>query len=471
MSLSDDGGLLAATAVRVKVYRTDTWEPQSLPIDYDSTSRTAVQFLPDSRQMVAGSDIGSVTSFDYTTGERPKNRRFTPLRRINSLSYDQKSGVLAACSDSRVVAAGSLNPDRRVEAVMLGHTDRVWDVKFAPDGNTLVSASGDGNVFEWRRPDDVCSHRADGLLTVHEAGDDRTLRTLSYSHDGQFLVCAGDLGHLSLIDRQSNQIVDLPNSGMATAVDFLPSDKQIVYGSAVGDRKLLIYDLDSRTSTPIASLVDGFTSLSVSPRGDLVAVACGNRTRVFELPSRRELRPLPTTNHALTGIAFSPNADSLVILSGSELSIYDTTTWQRSLSVIGAEGQFLDVDYFPDGKRIAVAEGLRSVVIRDAATGQEIAQLSGHPGKADSVAVSPDGCNIASVCDQHVMQIWDERTGQSMLQFTDVQSQAGEIQFSPRGGELAIVQDRAVSSLLILDGRPIEVAEPPPSIPASESGR
>lgn len=461
MCLSPNGRLLASAGGPLRVFDTGSWK---YALNNEVSSWSAVQFLPDSSRLLVGNDKGWIAQLDVTTDTRLSEDRLPRARRLTALAYEPESQLLAACSDNQLVTAQSLDSTGDISAAMLGHTDRVWDVKFAPDGRTLVSAGAEGDVIVWPKPTDSRQHRTDGLQNVYGSPTGEALRALSYSRDGRYLVFGGQLGNLLLLDCATNKVDVLPESGMAYALTFLPDGKHIVYGSEGGADGILVYDLNTRMSTNVATLDSDLVAVCVSPRGDLAVAASGGRIRRFSLPSWRELANLPTPVHLPNRIAFSPSGARLAVLSGSELVLYDTATWQPAVRINGFEGQFLDIDFFSDEKRIAVAEGRQSVVIRDAVSGRELMRLSGHPGVADSVAVSPDGHTLASVCDHHLLQIWDVRTGQTTMQFEDVHSAPRGIQFSPTGGELAIVQDRGASCLTILDGRPVVVAEPLPQI-------
>ena len=468
VSLSADGRFLAATAARLQVFETATWQSTIPAVVGESAFWLGVLFLPDSHRLLVGDNLGGVTQFDVTTSTLLSKLELAHTRRLTDMSYEPESQILAASSNNGVVAARSLDPTRRIEALLLGHTDRVWDVKFSPDGGTLVSAGAEGEVIVWQKPTGLELQRADGLVDLYESPGPEKLRALSYSPDGRYLVFGGQHGNLLLLDCATNRVEVLRGSGMAYALEFMPDGQHIIYGSKGSADGILVYDLSTHTSDNVATLENDLDAVCVSPRGDVVVAASGGRIRRFSLPSWRELAYLPTPVHLPTSIAFSPSGARLAVLSGSELVLYDTATWLPALRIEGFEGQFLDIDFFLDEKRIAVAEGRRSVIIRDALSGRELMQLSGHPGLADSVDLSPDGHTLASVCDHHLLQIWDVRTGQTTMQFENVHSAPRGIQFSPNGGELAVVQDRSTSCLTILDGRPVVVAEP---LPAISTGR
>jgi WD40 repeat protein len=462
-SLSPDGRYLAAAVVVLQAYRTDTWERVFVGADAKKNDWSAVQFLEDSNQFAASGRWRNLEIFDVNQDEPIFSRRLTSENHTASVPSNAKRRILAIGNRNNAVHIVSSDPAIEREAVFLGHTSRIWDVKFVNDGSSVVSAGADGEVIVWPAPIDAYWSQPNGILLPYE-NPKLKLRCLTYSPDGRRLVFGGDEPSLRVLDCLTGQIDELPNSGVASAVAFLPNGKNIVYGAQAGEHGLQLYDLESKRGKRLTELADDLTNVSVSPRGDLLAFACGNAAHVLALPSGKLIRSMQTDKESITAIGFSPSGECFAILTGPELVIYESATWQRTLNISAGEGQFLDIDFFPDGKRMVVAEGENGAAIREVATGRLLSQHLGHPGLVDTVAVAPDGQHIASVCGKVMLQIWDTRSEQSLMHFEDLKGSPRGIQFSPRGGELAIVQDRSISNLTILDARPIVVTEPLPPI-------
>ncbi|NJL57658.1 hypothetical protein HC928_22920, partial [bacterium] len=78
-----------------------------------------------------------------------------------------------------------------------GHQSTVWAVGFSPDGQTLLSGSGDGTLALWRARD------GQRLRTL--GGDLGSVRAIALSPDGQTLVGGGQNGTIKVwqVNQQS----------------------------------------------------------------------------------------------------------------------------------------------------------------------------------------------------------------------------------------------------------------------------
>ena len=67
------------------------------------------------------------------------------------------------------------------------------------------------------------------------------------------------------------------------------------------------------------------------------------------------------------------------------------------------------VNFSPDGQRLASASYDNTVKVWDATTGQESLTLKGHTGDVNSVSFSPDGQRLASASHDGTVKVWETR--------------------------------------------------------------
>ena len=77
-----------------------------------------------------------------------------------------------------------------------------------------------------------------------------------------------------------------------------------------------------------------------------------------------------------------------------------------------------DIEYSPDGTKLAVAAG-NGIWLYDAQAGQELVQCAGHIDKVFNVAFRPDGEVLASIAGGHdgTIRLWDVHTGKNLRTF------------------------------------------------------
>jgi WD40 repeat protein/transcriptional regulator with XRE-family HTH domain len=146
------------------------------------------------------------------------------------------------------------------------------------------------------------------------------------------------------------------------------------------------------------------------------------------------------------GVAYSPDGSRLASVGAfGEIKIWEASTGTLLLSLPGKEGDVAsDVIFSPDGAYLVYA-GLTSVDIFDAATGQKVFSLSGESIGATSgynlgvgqINFSPDGKRLAAANMDGVPKIWDMATRNEIMALPGQEQITKGIAFSPGGLLLA----------------------------------
>jgi len=282
--------------------------------------------------------------------------------------------------------------------VLQGHTDAVRCVAFAPDGQSLASASYDGTVRLWD------THTSEQLLD---------LRPSRFPGRRAFLCVALSLNGTSLAagDGPSGEppaevlIWDLPSGRQRLR---LGSNKQCLQS--------LAFTSDGRTLAVAGSGPDSEVQLWDADRGQpQERLSCFS----WRSPGQAEVRT----------IAFSPDGQTLA--GGTELRGESLSQSRRASRAVTGEvllwawrtgGEpprlrghahaVFSLAFSPDGRTLVTGSADRTVRIWDLATRQERAILRGHTSPVHGVAFMPDGSTIASAGTDGTVRLCDVVTGQ-----------------------------------------------------------
>ncbi|KIK53172.1 hypothetical protein GYMLUDRAFT_942491 [Collybiopsis luxurians FD-317 M1] len=140
----------------------------------------------------------------------------------------------------------------------------------------------------------------------------------------------------------------------------------------------------------------------------------------------------------VNSVTFSPDGTQIAFGSGDfSIQIWDASTGEEVLKLVGHTGPVLSVAFSPDGSRIASGSADKSLRIWNALTGQEVCKLHGHTDNVRSVAFSPNGTLITSGLDDASVQIWNASTGQEVHKLDGHTDYVMSVAFSPDGTLIA----------------------------------
>lgn len=322
------------------------------------------------------------------------------------------------------------------DAILRGHTDKVYSVSFSPDGKRIVSASADSTVRIWDAESGECLKVLDKQMgEVYSA---------SFSPDGKRIVSAPNGNYLRIWDSETGDSLKVIYSRYLwgeNSVSFSPDGKKILL-SERNEKYLQLWDMETDERPKV---LDGHTrdvnSACFSPSGKHIVSASQDSTiRVWDVETG-EGKVLDKYNKEACSASFSYNGKFIVsAYMDGLIRIWDVETskcikeinslkYSRDCSVsFSPDGRFIVAAWFGTG---IISQKIPVVEIWDVETGEH-KELVSHAEKVNSVSFSPDGKRIISASDDKTIRIYDV-SGDNVLLSGDYSGYFNALSFSPDG--------------------------------------
>ncbi|MBN1935928.1 MAG: TIR domain-containing protein [Anaerolineae bacterium] len=333
--------------------------------------------------------------------------------------YDAESRTLASDALNYLDSDAALSLQLALTAFDVSKTTQAQDAL----REVLISA------YPWRALIDT------GLES--ETSHEDAVRIVAWSHDGQYLASASYDGTIKIWDREGKLLTTLVGHGdKVRGIDWRLDDVQIV--SASYDGTIRIWDVAEKDQRWIGHTAvlqtwdEGHpNTVEWSPDSRLLLVSGSDGSvRIVDAGSgETPVAVYDEPGNEVNKAAWSPDGARFAYASDDKtikiwvlrdlLASPDRWTEIASTVVLtGHTGYVLDVDWSPDGSRLASAayDGIR---IWNAGGGPSIDRLVGHEaGEVRSVDWSPDGTLLLSASVDKSIRVWNVSTGASIAKLT-----------------------------------------------------
>lgn len=399
-----------------------------------------------------------------------------------------------------------------------GHAKSVEDLRYTPDGTSLLSAGGDRRLVRWSLEDPAEAPTAFVLLD-----DDGPLWSLDVSSDGSMVAVGSEAGHVAIVDLSDasptvRTLVDVDQD--TTAVEFSPDGSSVAWGTGSG----LLGIADAKTGaerlSPFAAHDSDIWEIVYTPDADSFATASSDgEVRVFDTATgRARFQAFPDSAN-VRGVQIFP--DGRLLVGGDESGGVGFWSLEDDAGVarlpMSHRDQVLDAALSADGRTLATLGRDQSLQIWDeaepaglsvpldgdgvlavaadpsgeviaatmtsgagtlvrSATGErvrEFAAAGSAPVRA--VAFSPDGERIVTGDDQGVVRLFETQTGALVTEVTGHESRIWDVVFSADGGEvISAAEDGSLakwSSTQLVPGDPLPAREAVFAMSLSPEGR
>jgi WD40 repeat protein len=338
---------------------------------------------------------------------------------------------------------------------------RAWVAAGAKDDSTTVSVTLPDIKPRVTRPAPVAS--------------------LAYRPDGK-LVAAGGHKEVMLIDPASGDVVGtIANlSGKVTALAFSHDGHGLALAGSNpgtgGEVRLysLSSGLDALKPDPIlAAHNDMLLDLAFSPDGRLLATAGYDRLiKVWDVPTRKELRTLKDHSDAVYGLAFSPDGRLLASAAADRaVKVWDVATGARLYTLGDSTDWVYAVAWSPNGRDLAAGGVDKSIRVWEAskASGRLVRSVFAHEGPVLRLAYAADGKTLYSLGEDRVIKAWD--TAQMVERKVYAKQPEAALALAVRPDHKQLALGRYDGSVLLFDeatgsvqSQPLPVKPKPPQL-------
>ncbi|MDJ0539738.1 MAG: WD40 repeat domain-containing protein, partial [Microcystis sp. M53603_WE2] len=108
---------------------------------------TSVNFSPDGKTLVSGSDDKTIKLWNVETGQKLHTLKGHDGT-VYSVNFSPDGKTLVSGSDDGTIILWDVETGKEIRTLK-GHDGSVYSVNFSPDGKTLVSGSDDGTIILW----------------------------------------------------------------------------------------------------------------------------------------------------------------------------------------------------------------------------------------------------------------------------------------------------------------------------------
>ncbi|QDU27978.1 translocation protein TolB [Anatilimnocola aggregata] len=195
-----------------------------------------------------------------------------------------------------------------------------------------------------------------------------------------------------------------------TALAFTPDGSQLL---AAGYHEVTVWNpADGQLIRRINNVGQRTYGLSVSPDGQLLAVACGapgrlGECRIFKLDSGELVRVISTTSDVVYDCQFNPAGDRIATAAADgSVRVFEVATGKEQNTITSHSDWVFAVAWSPDGNKLASASRDKTAKVYDAKTGDLLITYSAHNKEVRGVMFHPDGAEVYSSGSDNKIQRW-----------------------------------------------------------------
>jgi WD40 repeat protein len=287
-----------------------------------------------------------------------------------------------------------------------GHQGKVYSIAFSPNGELLVSGSGDETVKLWNPSTGKLLQTRSGSWW---SGHTDLVHAVAFSPNGQIFASASWDKTIKLWNMNTGQrlhaLSEYPH--VSNTIAFSPNGALIASGGS--SRRIKLWN--TQTGERIRIFL-GHTRLvhtiAFHPSGELLASGSSDQTvRLWDVHTGKVLRIFKGHTSSVISVAFSP--DGQILASGGwdhVIKLWNVQTGEPIKTLIEFANSPHFLCFSPDGNTLANTSANHTLRIWDLKTCRERYTLHGHTHWINAIAFSPTGKTIASGSNDGTIKIW-----------------------------------------------------------------
>lgn len=318
---------------------------------------------------------------------------------VTRIDIDRNGKLLSAAFTDNTIQLFNLKDGSRYHTFQ-GHENRLTDMQFEKNGDRLISADHNKQIFVWdvKNKKESFHHESEifgaNYLCVHPK-------------EAIFLYCEFKTMHYCTIDDGVVQKKFQSKGNRVLYMDYAQDDKYLA--TAYDDLSIKLWDI---SKNKIDKKLNGFFPVRFSPDAKkLVCMGSVKGLFVYDPVTGNQLAELDTEYELIQNLTFSKDGKYLAGAGfGGVIRIWNMETGKIEKRLVGHAGGIYGTAFSPDGSLLASAGLDYTVRVWDLKKGKEIQVLNGHEVLASDVEFSPDGKILASCGWDKKIFLWNTST-------------------------------------------------------------
>lgn len=450
ISFSPDGQLLASASYdgSVKVWQINGSDRERilpvLNLQGNGDRVTRVSFSPDGKLLASASDTGDIQLWNLSGSSRQTFKAHDGG--ITSIAWSQDGKILASAAWDKTIKLWHL--DGKLVGTLNENSETANSINFSPDGQRLASANIYGTVNIWSR---------EGQKIASIKTGDAAIVSLSWNRDRQILALGDDRGKIQIWSEFGKRVESFQAHGdRINSLNFSPDGKTLV--SASVDNTVKIWSFDPPSKEKTTGCDRETITANFSQDRQMAIVVCDDNTLKLLNLDGRILKTIAEERDLLHDGSLSPDGQLIAVaensLEGSRQN-YFVKLWSLDgilLKVLpGHQNWVNSVVFSPDNRLIASASDDSTVKIWHL-DGRELVTLKGHTDAVNSLSFSHNGKIVATASKDATAKLWS-LDGKELQTFTGHTDAVTSVIFSPDAQLIATASTDNTVRLWRLNGQ------------------